>query len=39
MVIFWVIYAARKGFAFDAVIWKYLDTRFFGAVDGVEGDE
>jgi hypothetical protein len=36
---FWVIYADRKGFAFDAVFWKFLDTRFFGAVDGVEGDE
>ncbi|KFX87302.1 hypothetical protein V490_08362 [Pseudogymnoascus sp. VKM F-3557] len=36
---FWVIYAARKGFAFDAVFWEYLYTRFFGAVDGVEGDE
>ncbi|KFY01911.1 hypothetical protein O988_02455 [Pseudogymnoascus sp. VKM F-3808] len=36
---FWVVYAARKGFAFDAVFWKYLDARFFGAVDGVEGDE
>jgi hypothetical protein len=36
---FWVMYAARKSFAFDAVFWTYLDTRFFGAVDGVEGNE
>jgi hypothetical protein len=27
---FWVMYAAKKGFAFDAVFWKYLDARFFG---------
>ncbi|RMZ75257.1 hypothetical protein DV738_g5564, partial [Chaetothyriales sp. CBS 135597] len=29
---FWVTYAARKSFAFDAVFWKKLDERFFGAV-------
>ncbi|KAE8354815.1 phosphotransferase family protein [Aspergillus coremiiformis] len=27
---FWVTYAARKNFAFDAVFWQKLDYRFFG---------
>ncbi|KAJ5734005.1 hypothetical protein N7493_002791 [Penicillium malachiteum] len=27
---FWVTYAARKSFAFDAVFWKKIDGRFFG---------
>ena len=27
---FWVSYAARKNFAFDAVFWQKLDHRFFG---------
>ncbi|KKK17955.1 hypothetical protein AOCH_007160 [Aspergillus ochraceoroseus] len=27
---FWVIYAARKNFAFDAIFWRKLDDRFFG---------
>lgn len=27
---FWLDYAARKGFAFDAIYWKYLDDMFFG---------
>jgi aminoglycoside phosphotransferase (APT) family kinase protein len=36
---FWVVYAARKGFAFDAVFWKYLDARFFGPMAGLDGDE
>ncbi|KAK2776507.1 hypothetical protein FQN53_002678 [Emmonsiellopsis sp. PD_33] len=27
---FWVCYAARKNFAFDAVFWKEIDGRFFG---------
>lgn len=27
---FWVGYAARKSFAFDAIYWQKLDTRFFG---------
>jgi len=27
---FWLDYAARKSFAFDAIYWKYLDGRFFG---------
>ncbi|RMD44981.1 hypothetical protein DV735_g102, partial [Chaetothyriales sp. CBS 134920] len=29
---FWVMYAARKSFAFDAVFWKKIDARFFGPV-------
>ena len=27
---FWLSYAARKSWAFDAVYWNYLDERFFG---------
>ncbi|KAI0125046.1 hypothetical protein BJ170DRAFT_636059 [Xylariales sp. AK1849] len=27
---FWLNYAARKTWAFDAIYWKYLDERFFG---------
>ena len=27
---FWLSYAARKSWAFDAIYWKYLDERFFG---------
>ncbi|KND87268.1 hypothetical protein TOPH_08099 [Tolypocladium ophioglossoides CBS 100239] len=27
---FWLNYAARKGWAFDTVCWKYMDERFFG---------
>ncbi|KAG7289142.1 hypothetical protein NEMBOFW57_005505 [Staphylotrichum longicolle] len=27
---FWLDYAARKSFAFDAIYWKYLDGMFFG---------
>lgn len=27
---FWLNYAARKSWAFDAIYWKYLDVRFFG---------
>lgn len=27
---FWMNYAARKGWAFDTIYWKYLDERFFG---------
>ncbi|KFY09593.1 hypothetical protein V491_08086 [Pseudogymnoascus sp. VKM F-3775] len=36
---FWIVYAARKSFAFDAIFWKYLDARFFGSTDGLDGDE
>ncbi|KAK7509922.1 uncharacterized protein IWZ02DRAFT_437436 [Phyllosticta citriasiana] len=31
---FWVAYAARKSFAFDAVFWRRILPRFFGAVSG-----
>ncbi|KAK7609666.1 phosphotransferase family protein [Phyllosticta paracitricarpa] len=31
---FWVAYAARKSFAFDAVFWRNIFPRFFGAVSG-----
>jgi hypothetical protein len=27
---FWLNYAVRKSWAFDAIYWKYLDERFFG---------
>ncbi|KAK2608995.1 hypothetical protein QQS21_002475 [Conoideocrella luteorostrata] len=27
---FWAIYGARKSFAFDAIFWRELDSRFFG---------
>ncbi|KAI9761729.1 MAG: hypothetical protein M4579_000823 [Chaenotheca gracillima] len=27
---FWVMYAARKSFAFDDIYWEFLDERFFG---------
>ncbi|KAJ5565719.1 hypothetical protein N7535_007357 [Penicillium sp. DV-2018c] len=35
---FWVTYAARKSFAFDAVFWKKLDPRFFGPGMSTEDD-
>ncbi|RHZ62284.1 uncharacterized protein CDV56_104203 [Aspergillus thermomutatus] len=35
---FWVTYAARKNFAFDAVFWQRLDYRFFGPSGVPEGD-
>ncbi|KAJ5707841.1 hypothetical protein N7488_007642 [Penicillium malachiteum] len=35
---FWVVYAARKSFAFDAVFWKKIDGRFFGAGTSSEDD-
>ncbi|KAL3419901.1 phosphotransferase [Phlyctema vagabunda] len=28
---FWLNYGARKSWAFDAIYWRYLDERFFGA--------
>lgn len=31
---FFLSYAARKSWAFDAVYWKYLDERFFGDREG-----
>jgi len=27
---FWLSYAARKSWAFDALFWEFLDERFFG---------
>lgn len=30
---FWIAYAARNKFAFDAIYWEKIDRRFFGAVD------
>ena len=27
---FWVVYAARKNFGFDAIFWEKLDPKFFG---------
>jgi hypothetical protein len=36
---FWLNYAARKSWAFDAVFWTYLDERFFGERDGEVLDE
>lgn len=35
---FWVMYSARKSFAFDAMFWKYLDARFFGSAARLDGD-
>ncbi|KAI9163455.1 Phosphotransferase [Paramyrothecium foliicola] len=36
---FWLNYAARKSWAFDAVFWNFLDERFFGARDSGVPDE
>jgi len=37
---FWLTYAGRKSWAFDAVYWKYLDERVFGRrEDHVERNE
>lgn len=37
---FWLSYAARKSWAFDALFWKFLDERFFGIrQSGVPKDE
>ena len=30
---FWIMYAARNNFAFDAIYWKKIDTRFFGVIE------
>ncbi|KAF5017838.1 hypothetical protein F66182_10209 [Fusarium sp. NRRL 66182] len=35
---FWLSYASRKSWAFDAIFWKYLDERFFGPRD-INGQE
>jgi hypothetical protein len=29
---FWIMYAARNNFAFDAIYWKKIDQRFFGRI-------
>lgn len=34
---FWLNYAARKNWAFDAIYWTYLDVRFFGERQHMEG--
>ncbi|CAG7978863.1 unnamed protein product [Penicillium salamii] len=34
---FWIMYAARNNFAFDAIYWKKIDQRFFGPT-AYEGD-
>lgn len=31
---FWLNYAARDSWAFDAIYWKYLDEKFFGEREG-----
>lgn len=36
---FWLNYAARKSWAFDAVFWNFLDERFFGPRDPEVPDE
>ncbi|CZS96554.1 uncharacterized protein RAG0_05830 [Rhynchosporium agropyri] len=36
---FWLNYAARKSWAFDAVFWTFLDERFFGEQDREVPDE
>ncbi|KAK0389348.1 hypothetical protein NLU13_2923 [Sarocladium strictum] len=36
---FWLNYAARKSWAFDAVFWNFLDERFFGPRDSGVPDE
>ncbi|OJJ69053.1 hypothetical protein ASPBRDRAFT_57598 [Aspergillus brasiliensis CBS 101740] len=33
---FWVSYAARRNFAFDAIFWQKLDSRFFGPTESPE---
>lgn len=35
---FWVTYAARKRFAFDALFWRKIDGRFFGGGTSTEAD-
>lgn len=36
---FWLNYAARKSWAFDAVFWAFLDERFFGPRDPEVSDK
>ncbi|KAM3449582.1 hypothetical protein MY3296_006802 [Beauveria thailandica] len=33
---FWIVYAARKNFAFDAIFWEKLDPKFFGPGEAPE---
>ncbi|CAG8000102.1 unnamed protein product [Penicillium olsonii] len=35
---FWIMYAARNNFAFDAIYWQKIDRRFFGSTtcEGVD---
>ncbi|KAJ5463074.1 hypothetical protein N7475_008018 [Penicillium sp. IBT 31633x] len=35
---FWIMYAARNNFAFDAIYWQKIDQRFFGSATCEEGD-
>ncbi|EKJ75895.1 hypothetical protein FPSE_04075 [Fusarium pseudograminearum CS3096] len=36
---FWLNYAARKSWAFDAIYWKFLDERFFGPRDEINQED
>ncbi|KAH8429118.1 uncharacterized protein LDX57_006788 [Aspergillus melleus] len=35
---FWIMYAARNNFAFDAIYWEKVDGRFFGSTICEDGD-
>ncbi|KAL4913334.1 hypothetical protein BDW62DRAFT_205661 [Aspergillus aurantiobrunneus] len=35
---FWVVYAARKSFAFDSIFWKKVEPRYFGPSELSEED-
>ncbi|KAJ5654182.1 hypothetical protein N7490_001185 [Penicillium lividum] len=35
---FWIVYAARNSFAFDAIFWQKIDQRFFGTTTCVVED-
>lgn len=35
---FWIMYAARNNFAFDAIYWKKIDQRFFGPTTCEDGN-
>ena len=36
---FWIMYAARNNFAFDAIYWKKIDQRFFGPTENAGDDD
>ncbi|UZP40467.1 hypothetical protein NXS19_008283 [Fusarium pseudograminearum] len=36
---FWLKYATRKSWAFDAIYWKFLDERFFGPRDEINQED